>query len=320
MSLESLVYCSDNKDTRVLRRVLSDLGIEVEHCGDADSAIYGLTRRRYEAVIVDCEDRHGAAEVLRTARHAPGNQHAIGIALLEEGRPPEAADLLVPKPLSFDRALTSLRGARAVMKRERLRNARVAVEVPITFVTERGECIAVTSDIGEGGLSLAIPHKARTSAEMNIRFTLPGTDSTVECRAATAWDDPSGQSGIRFVDLPAQDQTALRSWVSRHASGFEPEDPPQKGDLTDLTPYRCRLVLGSGLPKRTALSLTMKSGGEVKIDAVVHDSDPEKGMEVEFRRDTDTRRASVEQLLKLAGKTGRCPVEVEVMGLEPATS
>ena len=34
MSLKSLVLCSDEKIVRVLRRVLSDLEIGIEHCTD----------------------------------------------------------------------------------------------------------------------------------------------------------------------------------------------------------------------------------------------------------------------------------------------
>ena len=42
MSLQCLLFCSDDKIVRLLRRVLSDLEIGIEHCTDADSAIRGL--------------------------------------------------------------------------------------------------------------------------------------------------------------------------------------------------------------------------------------------------------------------------------------
>jgi CheY-like chemotaxis protein len=57
MTLKALVLCSDDKILRVLRRVLSDLEIGLEHCPDADSAIQRLTRQRFEALIVDCDER-----------------------------------------------------------------------------------------------------------------------------------------------------------------------------------------------------------------------------------------------------------------------
>src|SRR5690349_6910518 len=56
MSVQALVFCADEKVVRVLRRVLSELEIGMELCPDAESAIHKLTRRRFEAVIVDCAD------------------------------------------------------------------------------------------------------------------------------------------------------------------------------------------------------------------------------------------------------------------------
>ena len=38
MSLKSLVLCADEKIVRVLRRVLSDLEIGIEHCTDPDGS------------------------------------------------------------------------------------------------------------------------------------------------------------------------------------------------------------------------------------------------------------------------------------------
>ena len=68
MSLQALVFCADEKVARVLRRVLGELEIAVEQCTDADSAIQKLTRKRYEAVIVDCADPTISSRVLRSAR------------------------------------------------------------------------------------------------------------------------------------------------------------------------------------------------------------------------------------------------------------
>ena len=69
MTLKALVLCSDDKILRVLRarRVLSDLEIGLEHCPDAYSAIQRLTRQRFEALIVDCDEPSTAALVLKSA-------------------------------------------------------------------------------------------------------------------------------------------------------------------------------------------------------------------------------------------------------------
>ena len=58
MNLQSLVVCSDDRTVRLLRNVLSELEIEVEHCPDSTQASKKLAQQRFEAVIIDCKDRH----------------------------------------------------------------------------------------------------------------------------------------------------------------------------------------------------------------------------------------------------------------------
>ena len=83
MGLQSLVFCSDEKIVRVLRRVLSDLEISIDQCRDSNSAIHKLTRQRFEAVIVDCTDEQAAAQVLKSARSAPCNKRAVAVAIID---------------------------------------------------------------------------------------------------------------------------------------------------------------------------------------------------------------------------------------------
>src|SRR2546427_11729669 len=83
MSLQALVLCSDEKILRVLRRVLSDLEVKVEHCTERDAAIRKLTRDRFEAGIVDGADQDTAALVLKSARSAPCNRRAVAGAVVD---------------------------------------------------------------------------------------------------------------------------------------------------------------------------------------------------------------------------------------------
>ncbi len=120
MSLKSLLLCSDEKIVRVLRRTLSDLEIEVELCADSEKALRKLTRERFEAIIVDCSDE-GSAEVLRSARNAVCNKRAIAVAILDHAMGLRSvfnigAHFVLYKPVSSERAKSSFRAARALMK------------------------------------------------------------------------------------------------------------------------------------------------------------------------------------------------------------
>src|SRR5436305_14870071 len=81
MGLKSLLLCSDEKIVRVLRRVLGGLDIELHVCADADWALYRLTRRRFEGIIVDCA-AEGASQVVRSARSAPCKKQAVAVAIV----------------------------------------------------------------------------------------------------------------------------------------------------------------------------------------------------------------------------------------------
>ena len=137
MSLKSLLLCSDEKIVRVLRRVLGDLDIAVDLCRDADAALRKLTRQRFEAIIVDTTD-DGASDVLRSARIAPCNKQAVAVAIVEPIIGLKAvfkigAHFVLYKPVSSERAKSSFRAARALMKSERRRNTRVAVQIPVVM-------------------------------------------------------------------------------------------------------------------------------------------------------------------------------------------
>src|SRR5579863_9945255 len=195
MSLQALVLCSDDKIIRVLRRVLSDLEIGVELCTDADSSVRKLTRRRFEAVVVDCNDEDMAAQVLKSVRSAPCNKRSIAVAMIDGQKAVRSAFALgahfvLYKPISTERARTSFRAARALMKCERRRNIRVPIQFPVALVMENGarQRKALTSDISQGGMSLRLARRAEDSGPMRIKFTLPGTEHNLECVTEVAWE------------------------------------------------------------------------------------------------------------------------------------
>src|SRR5271170_3688084 len=182
MDLNALVLCTDDKIMRVLRRVLSDLEVGIETCTDADSAVRRLTRSRFEAVVVDCVDEDMAAKVLSCVRSAPCNKRAIAVAMIDGQKAVRSAFALgahfvLYKPISAERARTSFRAARALMKCERRRNVRVTMHIPVVLIGGKGagQRKAVTSDISQGGMSLKLSRRAKNSDPMRIRFTLPGT-------------------------------------------------------------------------------------------------------------------------------------------------
>ena len=116
MNLQSLVVADDEKTVRVLRRVLSDLDIDMEHCSNPETAVQQLTRNRFEAVIVHCSDTELAGRVLKSARLAPCNRRAVALAIVDANMPLRTAfemgaHFVLYKPVSAERAKSSFRAA-----------------------------------------------------------------------------------------------------------------------------------------------------------------------------------------------------------------
>ena len=305
MSLQSLVFCPDEKIVRVLRRVLSDLEIAVERCCDPDSAIRKLTRQRFEAVIVDCTDEDLASQVLKSARSAPCNKHAVAVAIVDGTTKLRSAfelgaHFVLYKPISSERAKASFRAVRAMMKRERRRNIRVPIEIPVTLTVndKAGQQRAVTSDLSEGGIAIQSSQRPKKMGAMSVQFTLPGTSHVVKCMGEIAWENAGRQTGVRFVDMSPETRDRLKAWIRNHSSDSEQDDPPVQCKLSDLSLGGCYLETASPFPERTRVVLSMRIKQlQVQAEGVVRVMHPEVGMGVEFTQKTTQEREHVETFI-----------------------
>jgi len=304
MGLKALVLCSDEKIVRVLRRVLGDLDIEVELCANADAALRKLTRNRYEAIVADLSD-DGANGVVSSARNAPCNKQAVAVAIVEPTVGLKAAfqtgaHFVLYKPVSSERAKSSFRAARALMKSERRRNIRVAVQIPVVMrSSEAGGNMKVTTiDLSEGGMAIALPNRKRPVGRWQIAFTLPGTERELEISAEFAWESAKEQGGLRFMQTSADATLQLRDWLRQNSPEVEQDDPPIRCQLTDLSLGGCYLEISSPFPASSRVTLSMRAGGvEVRVEGIVQIMHPDKGMGVMFTQNTAEHRTALEKFL-----------------------
>jgi CheY-like chemotaxis protein len=326
MSLRALIVGSDEKIVRVLRRVLSDLEIAIETCHDAGSAVHKLSRQRFEAVIVDCADEHMASQALRSARSAPCNKRAVAVAVIDGQTAVRSAFALgahfvLYKPISTERAKSSFRAVRALMKRERRRNTRIAVQIPVVLTVDRGsgQQKTVTTDISEGGMAVQLSRRPGNAGAMRVHFTLPGTDSLIDTAVEVAWGNAGHQAGIRFVELAPESHRQLKAWINSHSPEAEKDDPPVSCKLTDLSLGGCYLEMASPFPVKTRVILSMRiTEIEVQVEGVVRVMHPEVGMGILFHQKTSEQKAQVEKFIQgLMSNKGNPPqLMVEPEGLD----
>jgi len=328
MSLKALLLCSDDKIVRVLRRTLSDLDISAELCSSADAALRKLTRQRYEAIVVDCAD-DGSADVLRSARSAPCNKRAVAVAIVEPIVGLKAvfeigAHFVLYKPVSAERAKTSFRAARALMKSERRRNARVSVQLPVLMRSITGANLKVTTtDLSEGGIAVKVPYGRRPLGKWQIVLNLPGMEGDLELPGEFAWEGSGAQAGIRFSEVAPEAMHKLREWLRQNSPDAEQDDPPIRCQLTDLSLGGCYLEISSPFPRSTRVTLSMRAAQvEVRVQGVVRVMHPDKGMGVEFTQTSVEHQSAVEKFLHTLSENRTLSPEllVEPEGLETEMS
>ena len=229
MNLQALLLSADEHITKVMSRVLSDLGIGMEHCADQVSIAHRLEAQHYDAVIVDCEDETSATTALQATRNAASEKRPLVLAIVPSQLSIRStfslgASFVLYKPVSLDRARASLRVARSLMRRERRSHMRIPVHM-LTAINYRGasEVSATMLDLSEGGAAVRTKEELNHKGPVTVQFTLPHTSVPIRATGEVIWRDRQGRSGIRFVDVPANSRHQLRDWLAANAHHQKPE-------------------------------------------------------------------------------------------------
>jgi CheY-like chemotaxis protein len=302
MNLNSLLVCSDDRALRVLRNVLSELEIDVEHCADHSIAAKKLAQHSFEAVIIDCKDE-GSFGLLKSVRSGQQNRKSLAIAIIDartnlQTAFKQGANFVVYKPISTEKVKSSFRAARALMKRERRRSVRLEANIPAYFRFENGEGEpASIFGLSEGGISVRFASSpGKKSGLIGVSFALPDTATVIEATGMIAWQDSRRSAGIQFVTLSDASQHSLKEWL-RLQSG-EKHDPPIRCSLTALSFGGCFLRTQSPFPAQTRVELLLRAAdGSVKTEGKVRVMDPELGMGIEFLNRTFQHRQRLEHLI-----------------------
>ncbi len=235
MALQSLLLSCDDEVIRVLRRVLNDLEIEVEVCTGPEKASEQLKRRKWDAIIIDCDDVHGAVDVLRSVRQTPSNKTSTAFAIINGITSVRTAfemgaNLALEKPLTADRAKHSFRAVHGMMLAERRRYYRHPVDMAVTLKFEdkdknrHYEVLGTAVNLSEGGMAVKLKSSPPdTKAMATLHFVLPGTHNWIETSGSIAWFDGEWQAGIRFENPPFTVKENLARWFNQK---IQPEKKP----------------------------------------------------------------------------------------------
>jgi len=221
MEPSCLVVCPDQDAANLLLRILSDLGITAEHTPSVFRGLQLLEDQYFDAIILDYRTDQSCDEFLASMRQSAKNRASLLIAVVDgdfDARPVFGlgANFVLYRPLSSSRTRMSLRAARGLMSRERRRVARAPVSSRVTVAYPGApEMKLFMSDLSDSGALVGTANIPR-ACKVYLEFALPGQPQRVRLSGEVAWQDASGRTGIRFLDVPQSSRRIIQTWLERN--------------------------------------------------------------------------------------------------------
>jgi c-di-GMP-binding flagellar brake protein YcgR len=199
------------------------MGMAVEHTASISRGLELLGEQHFDAIIFDYHADRTSEEFLAKLRQSPKNRTTMLIAVVDaefNARPifGLGANFVLYRPLSLERTRLSLRAARGLMRRERRRAPRAAISSTVN-VSYPGapDSNATLTDISDGGTALTTRQRLPEAGKVYFEFALPGQQQLVRLSGEVAWQDASGRTGIRFLDVPQASRRLIQAWLQQSA-------------------------------------------------------------------------------------------------------
>jgi CheY-like chemotaxis protein len=300
MNLQALLVSMDDSAADVLGRVLPAMGITVDRSSDAETTIARIEQQKFDAVIVDFDDPAVAIDTLQRVKRL--NSKTLSIALVADATKVRdilsgGAHFVLYKPVSEDGVKAGLRAATALLSRERRRAFRVPVQAPVVItLPDTRKVDGILLDLSETGMDVLTSEAQVSGSLLAFQFQLPDGSLQVEAHGQVAWANANGQTGVHFLDVPADTLASLKTWLHAAATsnGSNPDEVVPHCKLTDLSLGGCYVETNAPFPERALVDLCLKTGDlEVHTEGMVRVAHPGHGMGVEFPSRTEEQRAQV---------------------------
>jgi c-di-GMP-binding flagellar brake protein YcgR len=219
MDLRALVVCPDQDSATLLTLILSELGIAAEHTPSISRGSELIDSQRFDAIILDYRADQRSDEFFARWRQSAKNRASLLIAIVDgnfNARPVFGlgANFVLYRPLSSERTRISLRAARGLLRRERRRAPRASLSSTANVAYPGApELNAVLTDLSDGGTSIQSDKRLPPECKVYFEFALPGQEQLVRLSGEVAWQDASGRTGIRFLDVPQSSRRLMQTWL-----------------------------------------------------------------------------------------------------------
>ncbi|HUQ49742.1 MAG TPA: PilZ domain-containing protein [Terriglobales bacterium] len=222
MATQSLVVSNDAEFLMALRPLLNEMGMGVEVCSSSPGAFRTIRDRKFDTVIVDCDDQDASGlDLLSTLRREQSNQKTVAVGVTSDYGSMKSvfdsgATFVLSKPLPVEDARRILRISKGVLTRAVRRFLRLPVE-NLATVTIGDHMEAIINNVSQGGIAIHAPTDLVAGQMVYASFLLPDTFDLMESMAQVMWVEPGGRAGLEFRSLTEDAQKQLRKWIVARA-------------------------------------------------------------------------------------------------------
>lgn len=308
MTFQALLISLDNSPAETLSSVCQEFLLQTVRCPHAEVAAK-VQDDRFDIIVINLDDPQ-ATESIAAIRQSSRGKTALILGLLDS--PDQVAsgfgagaNFILYKPLVRQQVVATVRAIVSLAKRERRRQFRVPVQLPVTLTRSDAPTIeGIMLDLSEGGMDILAAKPMELRQWVDVQFTLYDA-SELQIRAQVVWANPNGQSGLQLLEVPDEQRKIISEWLINNAPQAVPEDtePLEGYTLSDLSSGACYVESIAPFPKGTRLDLCFRVPElEIHLDGRVRVVHPIYGMGIEFAH-TRRQRDSVETFIAFLSQT-----------------
>ena len=204
----------------VLRPALEKVSVDVQVCAESRSGNDLLAKRKFDAVIIDCDDLENGFDLLKGLRQTQSNAKSVAFAVVNGKTTTQEA--FSPAPISCCRSRsTPLHASRCFnaalnfMVRERRRYFRHPVDMPLRIVLAPRQRAGSHDDQPERGRH-GHPRSRQAAQGCAAAVLLHASRHRYFARTERPdrVGDGTGHAGIRFLEVPQSSQYQLEKWLT----------------------------------------------------------------------------------------------------------
>lgn len=236
MDLRVLVVCPDQDSASQLDPILAEMGMTAEQAPSISRGLELLETRRFDAIVLDYRADESSEEFVARLRLSPKNRATMLIAIVEGEYNARlafvlGANFVLYRPLSSERTRISLRAARGLMRTERRRSPRMPLNSSANVAYPGApELKALMANLSDGGTSIHSPNRIPPLCKVYFEFALPSQKQLVRLSGEVAWQDSSGRTGIRFLDVPQASRRLMQTWLQQNSVPATVPEQPSAGE------------------------------------------------------------------------------------------